>query len=122
MDDRVDGVGGEHGVQRGAVAQIGPDEGEVTPGDRAHPAQRLLLAVAQVVDHDQVVAGAQQFDAGVAADVTGTAGDQDAHGGSPWGQIGGQSGKCNRNADLLLAEEGLRIPAAAASGRGCDPN
>ena len=69
----------EHGVQACAVAQVDPVEDQRSARELLDPAQRLLLAVAEVVDDGDVVAGPQQLHAGVAADVAGSAGDENLH-------------------------------------------
>ena len=54
-------------------------EAEILAGDLLHAVQHHRRSVIVIVRHDHVVAGIQQFDAGVAADITGTAGNQNCH-------------------------------------------
>ena len=67
----------EGGLQRCAVADVAFNHPQRAPGDALHPQQRFGLAVAEVVEHRHVEARLQQFDAGVAADVTRASGDKD---------------------------------------------
>ena len=79
VNDSVNLRAGERGVQGGAIQQINPVEDQRPARELLDPAQRLRLAVAQVIDDDDLVAGAQQLQAGVAADVTGSPGDENPH-------------------------------------------
>ena len=79
MDHRLDRHAGEHGVQAGAVQQVNPVEDQRPARELLDPAQRLLLAVAQIVHDGDLMAGTQQFQAGVAADVAGAPGDENLH-------------------------------------------
>ena len=54
-------------------------EAEVLAGDLLHAVQHHGGSVIIVICHDHVIAGIQKFDAGVAADITGTAGNQNCH-------------------------------------------
>ena len=75
MNHRVETVIREQALKRRFVAHIGALEQQLAAGDSPHPSQRFLAAVAQIIDHHDLVAGIQQLDAGVAADITGSAGD-----------------------------------------------
>ena len=52
---------------------------DISRADFLDSFERLLAAVVEVVDHYDLVAGIQQFDYGMAADITGPTGDQDSH-------------------------------------------
>ena len=54
-------------------------EAEVLAGDLLDPIQNHGRSVIIVICHYDIVASVQQFDAGVAADVAGTAGNQNCH-------------------------------------------
>ena len=54
-------------------------ESEVLAGDLLHAVQHHRGSIVVVICHDHVVAGVQKLDAGVAADITGTAGNQNCH-------------------------------------------
>ena len=54
-------------------------EAEVLAGDLLHAVQHHGGSVIIVICHDHVIAGIQKFDAGVAADIAGTAGNQNCH-------------------------------------------
>jgi hypothetical protein len=77
VDHGVDVVVPEHGIQCFPVADVGLDEGEIHARQFAHPDEGFGAAVAQVVQHDDVIAGVEEFHAGVGADVAGAAGDED---------------------------------------------
>src|SRR5699024_3149819 len=80
LDDAVDvRVGGKDGFDRGRVGHIRLHEAEVPAGDLPHALEGFGAGVVEVVRHDNVVTGIEKFDAGVAADVTGAAADQDGH-------------------------------------------
>ena len=75
-------------VQRGSVADVALVQLHALAGQCLHPRQHLARTVAEVVQHRHWVACRQQLHAGVAADVAGTAGDQD--GGQAAGRVGRQ--------------------------------
>ncbi len=56
MDDGIKGIGAEQRIEGIAVAQIGLDEGKRLAGDLLHPLQRRFLAIAQVINDDDVMA------------------------------------------------------------------
>ena len=83
VDDGVDVVFLEDALKRLAVEDVVLVERQAVviggqAGDLAHAVERHLARIAQVVDHDDAVTLVEQFDAGVAADETGAAGDQNA--------------------------------------------
>ncbi len=69
----------KNAVQRGAVADILLVEGDLLPGDLLNPFDRLGGRVYQIVDHNDIHALFQELNAGVASDITGTAGYQYSH-------------------------------------------
>ena len=62
-----------------AVGDVGLDETEVLAGDLFYAGQGLGAGIVEIVHHDDVVPRIEQFNAGVAADITGAAADQDCH-------------------------------------------
>ena len=64
MDDRVRRLG-EGALQVGRVADVAVDEVQGLAGELLHPLQGLRRAVAQVVQHGDLVAGFEQGQAGV---------------------------------------------------------
>ena len=78
----------EHRAQRIEVDQVDLVEGEGAPAQGLDPAQGLPARVGQVVDDRDLVAAVQQFQAGVTADITGAAGDENMHGTPPCGRRG----------------------------------
>src|SRR5699024_3451221 len=64
---------------RRLVGHVGFHKAEVLAGDGLDAGQSLGAGVVVVVRHDDVVAGLQKFDAGMAADVSGAAADQNCH-------------------------------------------
>ena len=75
MDGAVDLVLGEDAFERGAVADIRLIENDFLPGDLLDAVQGFRVGVVEVVDDDHVHALVEEFDAGVASDVSGSAGD-----------------------------------------------
>jgi hypothetical protein len=67
-------------AQSGFIQKVTLDEGKGSTGDLLYPAQRFFLAVTEVVDGYDFVAGLQQFDTGVGADISGAAGYKDGGG------------------------------------------
>ena len=65
------------------VEQVHLVEGEGPTRQLLGAPQRLGLAVAEVVDHHDLVAGLEEFHRGVAADEAGAAGHEDPHLGAP---------------------------------------
>jgi hypothetical protein len=78
--DRLDAAGGEDPLHRRSVANVGPMKDEVPARECLDSAQRLLVAVAQIVHDGDVVAGSKQLEAGVAPYETGATGDENGHG------------------------------------------
>ena len=72
MNDGIDAVLGDDRARKFAVAGIALIERHAV-GDRPAKAGR------QIVEHDHVGAGVQQFVNHVAADIAGAAGDQNSH-------------------------------------------
>ena len=79
VDHRLDRVAGEDAVEAGPIEEVDVMECGGAPGQLFDPVKRLFVAVGKIVDDHHVVAGAQQFKDGVAADVARAAGDQDCH-------------------------------------------
>ena len=75
MDGAVDPVLGEDAFEHGAVAHVRLVERDFLPGDLLDAVQGLRVGVVEVVDDNHVHAPVEEFDAGVAADVSGSAGD-----------------------------------------------
>lgn len=65
VDDGAAAVRAQHGLDGWLVAHVATHHGQRLAGDALHALQRLGVAVAEVVEDDDVVAGLQQFDAGV---------------------------------------------------------
>ena len=82
MDHGVDvGILGKEGFDLGDLAQLGALEGDFFAGDLHYTADSLLAGVAEVVGHNDVITGFDQFDTGVAADIAGAAAHQNGHNG-----------------------------------------
>ena len=71
MDDGIDLVRGKHRAQPGLVAYIHLIFREIAPGQLTHTAQRLGAGVVVVVHHNDIIAGIQQFQTGMASDISG---------------------------------------------------
>ena len=80
---KVNGAGnfvlGENFLQKRLVAHVALDERDVFAGDLRHAAQALGVRIAEIIDHNGRVARLDQLYTGVAADVSGAAGDQYVH-------------------------------------------
>ena len=84
MDHRRCLAVGQHRAQRRRVTDVALYQRRLSAGDALHPAQRFRIAVAEIVEHRHVMAGVQQFNAGMRADIAGTAGHENhAHAASP---------------------------------------
>jgi len=79
MDDTVDFVVGENAAQQVFIPHISLIEGNLFSCDLLHPAQAFGVGIAQVVDDNGLMARFDQLHTGVAADVSGTAGDKNLH-------------------------------------------
>ena len=79
MDDRIDFFVPQDVLYPRPVADICQVEREAAPGDFADAPESFLPAVGQVVNHRHRVAGPEELDAGVAADVAGAARGKNAH-------------------------------------------
>ena len=77
MDDGLYPVLRKHALQGGAIADIAFDEGGPFARDRLDAVEHRALAVAEVVEDQDFLPGAQQFDDGMRAYVSGTASDED---------------------------------------------
>ena len=77
VHDRLDALGGEEGIECRGVAHIGLDEPRLSAGDAADATQGFGAAVAEVVQHQRRIAGFDERDAGMHADIAAAAGDQD---------------------------------------------
>src|SRR5690606_5728640 len=91
--------------------------------------ERHRAAVGEVVDHDDVPAGAQQFERGVAADVAGASREQDrscchpptvADGGGPAGHRGGAAAyrRCTASTDEEPACPTATMPSPICASTG----
>ena len=69
----------EDAVQGGPVTHINLVEIQAFAGDLLYPLQGLGAGIHQVVRHDNAVASLQQLHAGMAANVSGAAGNQYVH-------------------------------------------
>ncbi len=85
----------EYPAQGVQVEQVHLVEGEGLSAERLHPAQCLPARVGQVVDDRDPVAAVQQLQAGVRADVTGAAGDENMHDTPPCGRRDAGRGNIN---------------------------
>ncbi len=72
MDDRIDAVLGEKLGHEVLVAEIADDQRHVVRHGGTEAGR-------QVVEHDHLLAGCDEFENGVAADITGAARDEDGH-------------------------------------------
>ena len=80
LDDSIDiRALGEDLLHVLVLCHIGLIEPEVLAGDLLDPIQHHGGSVVIVICHHDVKASVQQFDTGVAADITGTAGNQNCH-------------------------------------------
>ncbi len=70
----------ENGFQGSPVQQVDLVEFSGLPVSSCTRCSDFLLAVGEVVDHHDLVAGFEQLQAGVAADIARAAGDEDFHG------------------------------------------
>ena len=61
------------------IAQLGIDKGDSFAGDLLDADKGFLAGIAEIVNNDYVVAGLDELDAGVAADISGAAGDKNGH-------------------------------------------
>ena len=88
LDDRRDvralGEDVLHILMLGHICLV---KAEVLAGDLFHTVQHHRGSVIEIISHDHVVACVQQFDTGVAADITGTAGNQNCHTSYPLSRI-----------------------------------
>lgn len=81
----------EQGLHPRRVTQVHLDEGHGPSHDPFHPADRLLAGINQIIRHHNVVARLDEFHAGVAADVAGSAADQNRHNVTPSAFFNGRS-------------------------------
>ena len=79
MDGAADLVLFKNAVQGGAVPDVLLIEGDGLSGDLFHALHGLCGGVDKVVDDYNVVALLQEFDAGMASDVSGAAGNKYGH-------------------------------------------
>ena len=73
IDDRIDLIFGKDLIERGGVEDIVFIKFDRLPHDLFYPADRFVLAIDQIVDHDHAIARFYQFDASMAADIAGSA-------------------------------------------------
>ena len=79
MNDAVNLVFLEDGGQKRFVPHIALVEFHLFAGELLHPLQGLGVGVAQIINDHYLMAAFQQLNAGVCADVPGTAGDKNIH-------------------------------------------
>ena len=79
VNDAVNLVFLEDGGQQCFVPHIALVEFHLFAGELLHPLQGLGVGVAQIINDHYLMAAFQQLDAGVCADVPGTAGDKNIH-------------------------------------------
>ena len=79
MDDAGDLIFTEDLLKQRFVPHIALVEADALAGDALHPLQTLRIGIDQIVDDHHLIAAFQQLHAGVRADITGTAGDQNLH-------------------------------------------
>ena len=80
VDDGINtGMPGEQGLHLVLMAQLRLDKGDLFSGDLLHPPQSFLAGVAEVVRHYDIIPGLQKLHAGMAADITGSAANQNRH-------------------------------------------
>ena len=89
-------------------------EAEVLAGDLLDPIQNHGRSVIIVICHYDIVASVQQFDAGVAADITGAAGNQNCHSLVPLSLIyitadAGIPRPCLKNTAFMAQNQGMRL-------------
>ena len=77
MDGGIDAVARQQLLQRAAITRVALDQQRPAAGNLFDAVHHLRRTVAEVVENDHVMPGAQQFHHGVGTDVTGTAGDQE---------------------------------------------
>ena len=80
VDAGVEGELSEHFFEAFTVADVNLHEGDGCAADGSHALKRLGIAVAKIVDDNHVVSRIVQFNQGVGADKSGTAGNKDSHG------------------------------------------
>ncbi len=71
-------------VERGPVPHVLLIKGETLPGYLLHAIERLCAGIDEIVYDDHIHALLEQLDAGVAADVSGPAGNENCHDGPPF--------------------------------------
>ena len=87
---------------------------EVLAGDLLDAVQHHRRCIIIVICHNNVVASVQQFDAGVAADITGAAGNQNCHSLVPLSLIyitvdAGIPRPCLKNTAFMAQNQGMRL-------------
>ena len=104
----------------GGAGYIGLHTGYGLAGDALDPIQGLGIAIAVVVQHRHAVARVEQFQAGVAADIAGAAGDKDVHGFSVCGGFGWAScqgcRKLSKKGGIALVPNGAAYTNFASNG------
>jgi len=73
VDHPIQGMGGEDQIHRGFIGGIGVIKQGTLARDLPYPIHHRALAVAQIVQNDHIVTAVEQFHAGMAADVAGSA-------------------------------------------------
>jgi hypothetical protein len=79
VDDGIERMNRKQGLERSLIAQIRAHEVQRPTTNGPHPPQRLRLAIAEIIDHDQLMPRGEQLNAGVAADITSATSDQYLH-------------------------------------------
>ncbi len=79
MNDAADVVGSEDLPQQSFVTDVAFVELDLLAGEFFHTVQALGVGVAQIVDDHHAVAAFQQLHTGVAADISGAAGNKNRH-------------------------------------------
>jgi len=77
MYDCVDPMITERAIEQAGVANVSLDEAGPLAGDLLDAVNDDRRAVAEIVEHDGVVAGVDQFDTGMRAHIAGAAGEKD---------------------------------------------
>jgi len=107
VDDGVDPVFVEDGVERGLVHQVHPAEDGGSAAELGDAAQGFLAGVHQVVDDHDLMAGLLQGQDRVRTDVAGPASNQNSHG-FTLSQAGAAAGKANPGGGLPVCPRGFR--------------
>jgi len=95
VDHRIEALRGKEVVQQGAVTDVALTPGYGTAGDGLYALYCLVRAIAEIVEHRDIVPRLQQEYAGVATDVSGAAGYEQLHfSGFSFGKFGLRGPAC----------------------------